>query len=375
MEHYLKQELYSLIRSEPQIFDFLQSSSLDGLWYWDLEHPEHEWMSPRMWETLGYNPDQMPHSPTAWQDLIDPEDSAAALVLVQQHLADPEVSYDQIVRYRHSTGSTVWIRCRGIAIRDEQGTPLRMLGAHTDVTPIKEAELQLQQANQRLQERSEDLEQFALLASHDLKAPIRQIGSLAALLAEELDEQGIEDDSIRELVDLIVQRASRAMEMHRDLLSFATSGIIASQPEQVDLAALTEDLWASHAQAGFSLSMPEPLPTVFMQRIPLKTALTNLMSNVLHHHDRVQGCITVTASIGDKILRLVVADDGPGIPAEQRERAFEPFRTLKSSGGTGLGLAIVRKLSDRFGEGVVITDNAPRGTRIETRWHLSPPPS
>ena len=52
-EHYLKSELYALVQSAPEIFDFLQSGTLDGMWYWDLDNPENEWMSPRFWEVFG----------------------------------------------------------------------------------------------------------------------------------------------------------------------------------------------------------------------------------------------------------------------------------------------------------------------------------
>ena len=54
--NYLEKELYELIRTDNSIFTFLQSGSLDGIWYWDLENPENEWMSERFWTTLGYDP-------------------------------------------------------------------------------------------------------------------------------------------------------------------------------------------------------------------------------------------------------------------------------------------------------------------------------
>ena len=76
--HYLKEELYARVRSEPEIFEFLQAGSLDGLWYWDLEHPEHEWMSPEFWEAFGVDPATKPHLASSWQDIIDPDDLAGS---------------------------------------------------------------------------------------------------------------------------------------------------------------------------------------------------------------------------------------------------------------------------------------------------------
>ena len=142
--NYLKEELYELIKTHESIFDFIQESSLDGLWYWDLEHPEEEWMNPKFWSVLGYDHQEMPHKASAWQDIIHPEDLKLATENFIKHCENPHYPYDQTVRYTHKNGSTVWIRCRGLAIRDKQGKPLRMLGAHQEITAIKNSELLLQ---------------------------------------------------------------------------------------------------------------------------------------------------------------------------------------------------------------------------------------
>lgn len=146
-EHYLKEELYDLIQTDSSIFEFLQKSSLDGLWYWDLENFTDEWMSPEFWTLLGVDPSEKQHKATEWQSLIHPEDLERALQNFNAHAADPTHPYDQVVRYKHADGSTVWVRCRGLIIRDNEGTPKRMLGAHNDLTAIKNAE---QKLNQRL---------------------------------------------------------------------------------------------------------------------------------------------------------------------------------------------------------------------------------
>jgi len=141
--NYLKKELYELVRQDERIFDFIQSSALDGLWYWDLENTVEEWMNPRFWTVLGYDPEEMPHKSAAWKDIIHPEDLKVATENFTRHCEDPNHPYDQTVRYTHRNGSTIWIRCRGMAIRDEEGKPVRMLGAHQDVTDLKQKEADL----------------------------------------------------------------------------------------------------------------------------------------------------------------------------------------------------------------------------------------
>lgn len=138
--HYLKDELYSLVSNNPAIFDFLQNGSLDGLWYWDIEKPENEWMNSRFWEIMGYDPKEKKHLSKEWQDIINQDDLKVALENFKKHCENPDHPYDQIVRYRHKNGKTIWVRCRGIAIRDAYGNPIRMLGAHNDLTELKEHE-------------------------------------------------------------------------------------------------------------------------------------------------------------------------------------------------------------------------------------------
>jgi len=137
--NYLQKEFYELIKAETNIFDFIQDISLDGLWYWDIENPENEWMNPKFWLTLGYNPDEMPHKASAWQHIIHPDDLKVAIDNFNKHCENSNHPYDQVVRYAHKDGSTVWIRCRGLAVRNKEGKAVRMLGAHINITKEKES--------------------------------------------------------------------------------------------------------------------------------------------------------------------------------------------------------------------------------------------
>ena len=161
-KHFLKAELYKLMRVDASYFEFIQNGSLDGLWYWDLENPDDIWMSPRFWETLGYDPATKKHLSSEWQEIIFPDDLNVAIENLSKHLENPNHPYDQIVRYKHQDGSTVWVRCRGIAIRDKKGVPTRILGAHNDITVIMNLKQELTQRdnlkvlNENLRKKSQD---------------------------------------------------------------------------------------------------------------------------------------------------------------------------------------------------------------------------
>lgn len=147
-ENYLKKELYDLIKKDDSIFDFIQEGALDGLWFWDLLDPENVWMNSKYWTTFGYDPEKMPHTVDSYQNIIFKEDLKKVYANFASHAKDPSCPYDQIVRFRHKLGHTVWVRCRGVMIRDDKGKPIKMLGAHTDITDIKnhEEEIRLRSA-------------------------------------------------------------------------------------------------------------------------------------------------------------------------------------------------------------------------------------
>jgi PAS domain S-box-containing protein len=160
-KHYLERELYDALRRDSKFFDALQGGTLDGIWYWDLEKREHAWVSPRFWELLGFDPAEMRHGARAWQDLIDPDDLEAVQRNLAKHLADPDHPYDQVVRYRHKNGSCVWLRCRGIAIRDASGRPRRMIGSHSDVSELKGTEEDLRRETRDLKAMNSRLSELA----------------------------------------------------------------------------------------------------------------------------------------------------------------------------------------------------------------------
>ncbi|MBW1294326.1 PAS domain-containing protein [Aquimarina litoralis] len=144
-ENYLRQELFEIVKKDEKIFDFIQDNALDGIWFWDLKDPKTEWMNDnRFWINLGYDHNDIPNLKTAWKELINQEDLEKALENLDKHLNEPDYPYDQVIRYTNKSGSTVWIRSQGMAIRDHNGKPMRMIGIHTDITNLKETEEELQ---------------------------------------------------------------------------------------------------------------------------------------------------------------------------------------------------------------------------------------
>ncbi len=158
-DHYLRREFYAFVSESASGFAFLEECALDGVWYWDLERPDDPWISPRFWRALGYDPvERADDSPRSWRDLVEPDDVAAVIEAIARHGADASVACDQVIRYRHQSGSTVWMRCRGVATRDATGRPLRMIAAQTDLTEQMRRERAFEAESRRLEHRNLELQ-------------------------------------------------------------------------------------------------------------------------------------------------------------------------------------------------------------------------
>ncbi len=367
-QHYLRDELYGLVREDPAIFDFLQAGALDGIWYWDLMRSEVEWYSPGFKALFGYDDDEVPNESSWWQDRIHPEDLELALANYTQHCADPNHLYDQVVRYRHKDGTTVWVRCRGLVIRDASGAPKRMLGAHTDVTALKEAELRNAAMVSELERSNAALLDFAHSVAHDFKSSLRGIRHLARWVGEDAG------DSLSEAAAQHLQRLEAKVEgltTHvQGILRFSEVGRCKETVEEVDLRELVlavGDLVAP--PPGFRIQGPSAPTVLFTPRGPFEQVLMNLVGNAVKHHDQPAGHAVVSAVVDGDWLEVSVADDGPGIPASQHEDVFRLFATLDADTDRGgVGLSLVKRLVQSVGGRISLESEPPTGTTFRFTW-------
>ena len=145
--HYLEKELYDRITEGDKVFDFLQKGVLDGIWYLDLENPNNQFISSGFFSVFGYENSDFSENGKHWTSLIHPVDLKKSEELMAAHFANPEIPFGQIVRCQHKNGSTIWIRYKGIAVRNEIGEPIRMLIVNTTLNVSSLTELDKQSNN------------------------------------------------------------------------------------------------------------------------------------------------------------------------------------------------------------------------------------
>ncbi len=240
-----------------------------------------------------------------------------------------------------------------------------------DITERKEAEDAMERLNEELERTVEklsaanrELKDFAHITAHDLKAPLRGIGTLAEWLAtdyaDKFDEEG------KKQVGLLVQKSQEMYDQISGILHFSEIGQGRHECERIDLNGLIEKIIKSlNLPENIQITIADKLPTLLCAQVHLTQIFQNLLSNAIKYTDKPDVRITVGCVAEGDFWKFNVTDNGPGIEEEYFDKIFQIFQTLPVEGehrSTGIGLAIVRKAVEMYG-GKIWVESAPgRGT-------------
>jgi signal transduction histidine kinase len=236
------------------------------------------------------------------------------------------------------------------------------------------AEAETKAKSQALARANRDLEDFAGIVSHDLKAPMRALQYMTDEVDNALARGSL--NAARAQLEWIRGQTRRMSSMLTGLLDYSSIGRKGEAIETVDLGALAEAIrdGVPHG-AGMEVVVEGAWPIIDTLRAPLDLVLRNLVDNAIKHHDHARGIVRLRCTDKLDSLLLSVIDDGPGIAPQHREVIFLPFRTLAvgdtgPTAGVGLGLALVQRTVEGVGGQIrVISDrDQARGTTFEVVW-------
>lgn len=314
--------------------------------------------------------------PAAWERLVHPDDLQLTARRWEKAVASGD-TFEVEQRLRRADGEHRWHLVRAQAVHDERGAIDYWVGTNTDIEEQKRAEAaarergdELARTTRLLEERNRELDQFAYITSHDLKAPLRGIANLAQWIEEDLGEHAT--DPIRSQLELLRGRAHRMEALIDGILQYSRVGRTGDKLEPVavgELLAEVVDLLAPPADA--TITIAPDMPTVVTDRVQLSQVFANLIGNALKHHDGPGALVRVTVRDLGQSYEFAVADNGPGIAPQYHERIFGIFQTLASRDrveGSGLGLALVKKMVERQGGEVRLESAEGQGATFFFTW-------
>src|SRR5919202_16882 len=232
----------------------------------------------------------------------------------------------------------------------------------------------LAQTTANLEKRNAELDQFAYIVSHDLKAPLRAIANLSVWLEEDLAEHLTEDT--RHQMNLMRSRVHRMEALINGLLQYSRVGRLRTELELVDVEVLLAEVIDSLAPPPeFMITVMPEMPTLWTERVPLQQVFANLISNAIKYNHRPDGQIVISGDEQTDGYEFAVSDNGPGIAPEFHEKVFVMFQTLEPRDkveSTGVGLAIVKKIIDDKGGTLSLESEIGQGATFRFTWPKKP---
>ncbi len=290
------------------------------------------WVLP---EELVKQGDEKPVLEWAMDQLVSPEEFRAKI----KHLYEnpEETSRDEI----ELADGRVFDRYTAPVVGDD-GTHYGRLWTFRDITQRKAREVKLERQNARLEE-------FASIVSHDLRNPLNVAQGRVELAMAECDSEHLES------IENALQRSQTLID---DLLSLAREGNEVCDIGAVNIGALCDSCWHNVATNEATLAV-ETNQTIRADQSRLQQFLENLYRNAIDH-----GGDDVAVTVGALPDGFYIEDDGPGIPADERDNVFDSGYSTTED-GTGFGLSIVEEIADAHGWDIRVTESSDGGARFE----------
>ena len=220
-----------------------------------------------------------------------------------------------------------------------------------------------------LENRNKELDQFAYVAAHDLKAPLRGVTTVLKWIEDELASEI--SQQMRQYLTMIKGRLNRLEDLINGLLAYARAGRAGQGRQQVSVDKLVSEVAEMVVPAGFRVLRPDPLPTFLTDRLSLQQVFTNLIGNAVKYHHQPTGTLTIRCREVGHCYEFRVQDDGPGIAPAYHDKIFLIFQTLRdrhTAESTGIGLSIVKKIIDEQKGTIHVESTVGQGATFVFTW-------
>lgn len=343
-------------------------------------------VNQRLCDLLGYSMPELLQ--TSAFELSHPDDVSIAQAHYQQLISGEKLHAGFEKRYLTQDGEVLWAQVTASPVYGQQGRLLYFITTIQDITQRKQADLALRsQKNDllkanlmltrtmaALEQRNQELDQFAYVTSHDLKAPLRAIANLATWIEEDLGDRLPPEN--KEQLDLLTNRVHRMEGLINGLLRYSRIGRTRQSHEAVSVDELLTDIIDSISPPeSFTVEVLPPMPDLQARRVLLMQVFSNLISNAIKHHHQSGGHVQISAADRGDFYQFTVADDGPGIAPAYHHKIFTIFQTLKPRDdleSTGIGLSLVKKIVTAEGGEITLESAVGEGSTFRFTWPKDP---
>ena len=233
-----------------------------------------------------------------------------------------------------------------------------------EIAEREQMELKLAEMIRKVENANKELKEFASIVSHDLKAPLRGVKTLAQWIMEDsgdkLDEQATQQ------MNLLLERVERIYQLIDGVLKYSKVGQDTGEYIHVNLDTFIPEVISMVVPPEhIKVTIDTPLPSIVCEETHIMQVFQNLVSNAIKYHDKEQGWIRIRCEDDGDFWRFSIADNGPGIPHEHFERIFRMFQAIKQSehiNGTGVGLTVVKKVVELYGGRIWIESEVGKGS-------------
>lgn len=344
------------LRESEELYRTLVRISPDAITVVDLEG-NAVYVSPQTVRMHGYGSEEELLG-VNFITLAAPEEREKAVLSLLEVIRTGTLSNLEIAALRKD-GTCFPAEISAALITGPDGDPRSVVAFSRDITGRKRIEWELK-------ERSEELETFAYTLSHDLLTPVALIDGYARA-AQDAHGDGREEVEMECLAG-IIGAASRMSALIESLLHYAQVGspeteCLVVEPEEVLLEVLT-DLEGEIMRKGVHIAIEGELPALLADRVKLRQAFFNLVSNAVKHMGEAEEpAVRIGAAIEGETAVFHVCDNGIGISTELQEKIFEPFKRFSNfqSPGLGIGLSTVKRAVESWGGRVWVESGEGKG--------------
>jgi PAS domain S-box-containing protein len=233
-----------------------------------------------------------------------------------------------------------------------------------NITKQKEAEQVVREYYKVLEKTNKELEQLSYITSHDLKAPLRSIGSLIMMMKEDMESGEATSKDIDNYFNLMTKRTNRMYSLINGILEYSSIGRGKEDVGLIVLDQLLNEVIETVIPENFEIIKQVNFPSIHFNKIQLYQVFQNLISNAVKYNDKPVGKIELSwKDEGDKYY-FEIKDNGPGIDPKYHVKVFEVFQMLQARDkveSTGIGLSIVKKIIERANGSITINSNVQEG--------------